>query len=518
MTVTFTCNDALSGIASCTAPRHVTTEGADQPVTGTGDRQRGQHRNRSRDGQHRQDQAHHLGRARPRAERQRLVQRRRRRLVHLRRLALGCGLLLAVAASRRGRETSPRPAPSPTRPATPRASPRAVSTSTRPRPSITGTPTTSPNGNGWYKGDVTIHWTCSDALSGVVACPEDTVIAGERRRTDRHRVGHRPRRQHDRRHQPRGQHRPRRTGDDVRRARGLAAHRRDRPLQRDRRRLGHEDDVLLGRRRPAQTGHERHDHQRGPHRHRVLERGHGRQRRAEAHRRGVHRQGPAHDRPLAVAGARTARAGTTATSRCRSPVPTHVSDIESCSARRRSPTRARTRPSSGTAIDNAGNSAFDSATVSIDKSAAHGRGRGRPRAERARLVQGRRDRRLQLRRRGLRRRHVPDRAGPRSKARTRQATGTTVDNADNEASASLDGIDVDKTLPTISGAPTSAANDDGWHRDDVVIDWSCADDLSGLDGDCPANSTITGEGDSALGLGQHRRQGGQRPQSERLTA
>ena len=37
VTVTFTCadQDDLSGIASCTAPQTVTTEGKDQPVTGT---------------------------------------------------------------------------------------------------------------------------------------------------------------------------------------------------------------------------------------------------------------------------------------------------------------------------------------------------------------------------------------------------------------------------------------------------------------------------------------------------
>ena len=31
-------------------------------------------------------------------------------------------------------------------------------------------------GNGWYTGPVTVHWTCSDALSGVKVCPKDEVV------------------------------------------------------------------------------------------------------------------------------------------------------------------------------------------------------------------------------------------------------------------------------------------------------------------------------------------------------
>lgn len=46
-------------------------------------------------------------------------------------------------------------------------------------PSVSGAPTTSANGDGWYNGNVTIDWTCSDATSGVAACPADSVISGE---------------------------------------------------------------------------------------------------------------------------------------------------------------------------------------------------------------------------------------------------------------------------------------------------------------------------------------------------
>lgn len=46
-------------------------------------------------------------------------------------------------------------------------------------PTITGAATTSPNAKGWYKDDVSIHWTCVDGLSGIVACPANTVVSTE---------------------------------------------------------------------------------------------------------------------------------------------------------------------------------------------------------------------------------------------------------------------------------------------------------------------------------------------------
>ena len=45
-------------------------------------------------------------------------------------------------------------------------------------PEISGAATTDPNANGWYNSDVTIHWTASDALSGVSA-PKDSLVSSE---------------------------------------------------------------------------------------------------------------------------------------------------------------------------------------------------------------------------------------------------------------------------------------------------------------------------------------------------
>ncbi len=74
-------------------------------------------------------------------------------------------------------------------------------------------------------------------------------------------------------------------------------------------------------------------------------------------------------------------------------------------------------------------------------------------------------------------------------------TGTATDQAGNVGSATVSGINVDETAPTLSGTPTTAANANGWYKNAVTIHWTCADALSGVDGStCPANSIISGEG------------------------
>jgi K319-like protein len=50
------------------------------------------------------------------------------------------------------------------------------------RPTITAAATTDPDGtNGWYKSNVTVHFTCSDAISGIPdeACPADQLLSAE---------------------------------------------------------------------------------------------------------------------------------------------------------------------------------------------------------------------------------------------------------------------------------------------------------------------------------------------------
>ena len=48
-------------------------------------------------------------------------------------------------------------------------------------PTISVAATTQPNANGWYNGNVTVQFTCADALSGLApnACPTDQVLSSE---------------------------------------------------------------------------------------------------------------------------------------------------------------------------------------------------------------------------------------------------------------------------------------------------------------------------------------------------
>src|SRR6185437_11263139 len=72
--------------------------------------------------------------------------------------------------------------------------------------------------------------------------------------------------------------------------------------------------------------------------------------------------------------------------------------------------------------------------------------------------------------------------------------GTAVDNAGNTAIDPAT-VSIDKTPPTISGAPDRAPNGNNWYRADVTVHWTCDDVISGIPtGACPADSTITGEG------------------------
>ena len=74
------------------------------------------------------------------------------------------------------------------------------------------------------------------------------------------------------------------------------------------------------------------------------------------------------------------------------------------------------------------------------------------------------------------------------------ASGSATDNADNASTTSTVTINIDTTAPSLSGAPTTAPNGNGWYDGDVTVAWSASDGLSGLDGGVPGDGTITGEG------------------------
>ncbi|MDQ3929441.1 MAG: PxKF domain-containing protein, partial [Chloroflexota bacterium] len=76
------------------------------------------------------------------------------------------------------------------------------------------------------------------------------------------------------------------------------------------------------------------------------------------------------------------------------------------------------------------------------------------------------------------------------------ASGTAVDNAGNSAEASLTGINIDQTAPTINGSRTPAANANGWNNSPVTVSFSCADATSGISapGGCTSPMVLNTEG------------------------
>lgn len=73
--------------------------------------------------------------------------------------------------------------------------------------------------------------------------------------------------------------------------------------------------------------------------------------------------------------------------------------------------------------------------------------------------------------------------------------GNTQDVAGNKGSVTVDKINIDTTAPSLTGTPTGDSNGGDWYRGDVSIAWTGVDGLSDIDpATQPANSTIKGEG------------------------
>lgn len=163
------------------------------------------------------------------------------------------------------------------------------------------------------------------------------------------------------------------------------------------------------------------------------------------------------------------------------------SGVASCTGDATISTEGTGQKVSGTAKDAAGNSATDTALVSIDKSAP--------------VIAGAKDRPANDN--GWYNDDVTvsftatdDRSGVASttpakvlgQGANQSVTGTATDAAGNSASATVSGINIDKTAPVLTGSFAS-----GWHTGDVTVAWTCTDALSGPAGQ-PADSEVTGEG------------------------
>lgn len=80
------------------------------------------------------------------------------------------------------------------------------------------------------------------------------------------------------------------------------------------------------------------------------------------------------------------------------------------------------------------------------------------------------------------------------------STAQTVrDMAGNAATSNVVTIKLDKTPPTTTETPTSQPNAAGWYRNDIVVNFTCADALSGLAAPCTPQAIVSTEGSNNPG-------------------
>jgi large repetitive protein len=493
VTVTFTCDDALSGIASCTEPTTLTTGGQNQSVPGEAI---------DHAGNTVQDHATvSIDKTKPE-----ITAKRDRQpndngwynddvtVTYTCDDALS-GVVTCPAAQTLGEGAN--------RSATGTVNDAAGNTASatqsginidKTKPTITGTPTTAPNADGWYRGNVTIHWTCDDNLSGIVDCPVDSVIGSNGRSLT--------------------------VAASVTDRAGNTTSATSLPVNVDRNAPTTTSEAPSGWQRESVTVRfnatddfsgvkttsfsvDGNDPQAGTSVTITKEGGsvikfwsEDMAGNVEAERSvevRIDQSLPTigHSQLPAPNGNGWNNGDVTVTFTCADQV--DLSGLASCTTPQTLTTEGEGQAVEGTAIDTAGNQASDIATINIDKTAPNIAAQ----ADRAPNGNGWYKADVTV---GF---SCDDAVSGVASCPTDQtftegddqsAPGSAVDNADNSATTKLDHINVDETAPTISGKPTSAANSAGWYRNDVAVAWRCDDTLSGIDGDCPANSTIEGEG------------------------
>ena len=84
-------------------------------------------------------------------------------------------------------------------------------------------------------------------------------------------------------------------------------------------------------------------------------------------------------------------------------------------------------------------------------------------------------------------------------------TWSATDNAGNTRTVTVGDVNIDRIAPTIAGAPTTAANGNGWYKDSVVVHFTASDSGSGVATVTP-DLTLTAEGaaQSATGTATDR--------------
>lgn len=361
-------------------------------------------------------------------------------------------------------------------------------------PSLTGAATTGPNAAGWYRSNVVVHWTCSDTLSGIAgSCPADSTVTGESANESAHATV------------------SDRAGNDTSATVAGLKIDRTKPVTSvtapsEWQRAGvtlsvHASDNLSGVAATYYTiaGGE-------PQSGTSIALGHdGTYELAFWSVDGAGNEG--------VHGTATVRVDQTAPSIRHTITPEPNGDlwnnsdatvsflcddetslVASCTADRVVSAEGTGITVVGTAVDNAGNEGSDTATVNLDKTKPTIAGS----TDRSPHASGWYDADVTVS-------FIcgDDRSGVAScqgsstlsEGAGQSVTGSVADKAGNTRSTTVSGIKVDKTKPVLTGEATTAPSGGGWYRGDVVVHWTCSDALSGIQGSCPADSTVTGEGD-----------------------
>ncbi len=289
-------------------------------------------------------------------------------------------------------------------------------------PTLTGKATTAPNGNGWYKGDVTINWTANDALSGVATAPDDSVIKGQ--------------------------------GDNLSASASVSD------------KAGNEGTGTV-------TGIK------------------------------IDSSAPA-TRSNAPSGWQNADVTVklTATDNLSGVDATYYS-VNGGAQQTYDRTTGIVLSTDGThtiefwSVDGAGNKEdANTATVQIDKTAPTIKGAISSTPNAAGWYSGSvtvtficNDGE------GSGLATCSESVTVTSEGANQSVEGVVYDVAGNKATATVGGINIDTTAPSLSGAPTAKPNGNGWYNGDVTINWTAGDKLSGVAAQ-PANSVVTGEGNN----------------------
>ncbi|MHB1487559.1 MAG: hypothetical protein ACYCS7_09320 [Acidimicrobiales bacterium] len=177
VTVNFACTDALSGVASCPASQTVSTEGASQTISGTATDKAGNSATAN--------VTLNIDKTPPTISATSSVAPGTW-VNHDVTVRFTCGDTLSGVATcpadatvtSSGKDQTVTGTAIDNAGNTANASVRGIDVDKAP-PTITATATTPPDSAGWYHGPVTIHFTCTDALSGVAYCPGDVRLSKE---------------------------------------------------------------------------------------------------------------------------------------------------------------------------------------------------------------------------------------------------------------------------------------------------------------------------------------------------